>query len=103
MFRAVKSKNEDYHTEMNAEGFTEWFQALVQSLEEPSVIIMDNASYHSQQMNRIPTSASRKNEIQEWLREHGIAFRQEELKPELLQKVYILKYFYLLLYKLLFI
>lgn len=87
VFRAVKSKNDDYHSEMNAEGFTEWFKKLLLGLEEPSIIVMDNASYHSQQINLVPTSSTRKSEIQEWLREHGIEFTSKEFKPELLQKV----------------
>ncbi|CAB3231919.1 unnamed protein product [Arctia plantaginis] len=87
VFRAVKSQNEDYHSEMNAKGFTHWFTKLLQSLEEPSVITMDNAPYHSQQINRAPTSANKKSEIQEWLREHGIELSDSELKPDLLQKV----------------
>lgn len=49
---------------------------------------MDNAPYHSQQINQAPTSANKKSEIQEWLREHGIEFSESELKPELLQKVF---------------
>ncbi|CAK1590092.1 unnamed protein product [Parnassius mnemosyne] len=48
---------------------------------------MDNAPYHSQQINWAPTSANKKNEIQEWLRQHGIEFSDSELKPELSQKV----------------
>ncbi|CAK1595689.1 unnamed protein product [Parnassius mnemosyne] len=84
VFRAV---NEDYHSEMNDEGFTDWFTKLLQSLEDPSVIIMDNAPYHSQPINRAPTSANKKNEIQEWLRQHEVEFSDSELKPELLQKM----------------
>ncbi|CAK1578213.1 unnamed protein product [Parnassius mnemosyne] len=86
VFRAVKSQNEYYPSEMNAEGFRDWFTKLLQSLEEPSVIIMDNAPYHSQQINRTPTSANKKSEIQECLRQHGIEISDSELKPELLQK-----------------
>ncbi|CAK1601939.1 unnamed protein product [Parnassius mnemosyne] len=72
---------------MNAEGLTDWFTKLFQSLEEPSVIIMNNAPHRSQQISRAPTSAYKKSEIQEWLRQHGIEFSDSELKPELLQMV----------------
>lgn len=38
----------DYHQDMNAEYFEKWFvEQLLVSLEEPSVIIIDNAKYHS--------------------------------------------------------
>jgi predicted O-methyltransferase YrrM len=83
----VKSKNEDYHSEMDAKGFKEWFTRLLNSLEEPSVIIMDNASYHSQQGNPAPTTANKKCEIQNWLRQENIQFSGSELKVEPLQKV----------------
>lgn len=71
IFRATKSNNDDYHTEMNAEGFTEWFRTMLLSLEEPSIIIMDNASYHSQQNNRAPTYISKQKR-----RNKGVASRK---------------------------
>lgn len=41
-------KTGDYHDNMNRENFERWFKTqLIPNLEEPSVIIMDNASYHS--------------------------------------------------------
>ncbi|XP_044588932.1 uncharacterized protein LOC123268117 [Cotesia glomerata] len=39
---------DDYHGAMNAETFKEWFKTkLLPNLKEPSIIVMDNASYHS--------------------------------------------------------
>lgn len=39
---------DDYHGDMNAEMFKKWLtEKLLPNLEEPSVIVMDNASYHS--------------------------------------------------------
>lgn len=47
-----KSKSADYHDEMNAENFAKWVrEKLLPNLTTPSVIIMDNASYHSIQIN----------------------------------------------------
>ncbi|KAI5708322.1 hypothetical protein M8J77_020542 [Diaphorina citri] len=46
VFRSKKSG--DYHDEMNAEHFMEWFREnLLPGLSVPSVIVMDNAPYHS--------------------------------------------------------
>lgn len=46
LFRSKKTG--DYHEEMNHEHFIEWFEyKLLATLEEPSVIVMDNAPYHS--------------------------------------------------------
>lgn len=49
---AFQSKNtKDYHEEMDANTFKEWFTTqLLPSLAEPSIIIMDNAPYHSAQV-----------------------------------------------------
>jgi hypothetical protein len=40
-------KTGDYHEEMNSTVFEEWFKRVLPTLEEKSVIVMDNASYHS--------------------------------------------------------
>ncbi|GBO20085.1 hypothetical protein AVEN_202979-1 [Araneus ventricosus] len=37
----------DYHEEMNSEVFKKWFLDLLRGLDEPCIIVMDNASYHS--------------------------------------------------------
>jgi hypothetical protein len=43
-----KKNSLDYHSEMNAETFEEWLQdKLLPALTEPSIIILDNATYHS--------------------------------------------------------
>ena len=38
------------------EYFDKWFATMLQSLEEPSSIILDNALYHSRLENKHPTS-----------------------------------------------
>ena len=44
----AKSKDGDYHNEMNSIVFLDWFETqLLPSLKEPSVIVLDNASYHN--------------------------------------------------------
>ena len=48
---------------------------------------MDNAPYHSVQENKPPTTASRKAEIQEWLRKIKISFSEDMTKSELLEIV----------------
>lgn len=59
----------DYHEKINAPSFQEWFQdVLLPGLPEPSVILIDNAPYHSvQKKNKAPTQASRKEELVAWL------------------------------------
>lgn len=80
-------KTNEYHEEMNFEKFKEWFTVLLQNLEEPSVIIMDNAPYHSVQLNKPPTSANKKAELIDWLQTNGIEANMQMLKVELLHLV----------------
>lgn len=81
-------KTNDYHEEMNHQTFQKWFsESLMPNLTKPSIIIMDNAKYHSKILDRAPTTASRKEEISEWLRQHGIPFEVDMKKPELLELV----------------
>ncbi|XP_063221964.1 uncharacterized protein LOC134530754 isoform X3 [Bacillus rossius redtenbacheri] len=58
---AEGQKTADYHGEMNGETFLMWFEDMLVHLEEPSVIIMDNASYHSTQMGEVCGSRGEAN------------------------------------------
>lgn len=81
---ASKSKMLDYHGEMNSEMFTNWVrERLIPNLEEPSLIIMDNAPYHTVQIEKQPSSAWRKAQIVEWLTENGIPFEMGMSKNEM--------------------
>ncbi|XP_076284706.1 uncharacterized protein LOC143211131 [Lasioglossum baleicum] len=59
----------DYHSEMNGDTFLKWFKKFLPTLREDSVIVMDNAPYHSVQKDKFPTMSWNKNRIVEWL--HG--------------------------------
>ena len=81
-------KSADYHSSMNAEVLERWFQEqLLPHIPPHSVIVMDNASYHSRSAKTTPSSNWRKAAIQEWLREEGIDFDPEMRKVELLELV----------------
>ena len=77
----------DYHDSMNAACFEQWFSALLQELPPRSVIVMDNASYHSRQADKPPTTSTKKEDIRLWLKRNDIAFEDEMLKVELLELV----------------
>ncbi|XP_074652754.1 uncharacterized protein LOC141907083 [Tubulanus polymorphus] len=63
----------DYHGEMDGVKFEKWFEEiLVPKLPPNSVIVMDNASYHSVRSEKIPTSNSLKEDMQVWLSQKGI-------------------------------
>jgi transposase len=90
VFQSKSTDNRDYHKEMNSSIFREWMEKdLLPSLDRPSCVVMDNASYHNTVAitDRIPTSSSTKNEIKQWLIKENIQHSELHLKPELLSIV----------------
>lgn len=82
------NKQEDYHSEMNRTNFTKWVtEKLIPNLEYPSIIVMDNAPYHSIIKNKAPTTSSKIAEIKLWLEENNINFDPTLRKPMLLDLV----------------
>ena len=80
-------KSADYHSSMNAETFERWFQEQLLPHLPNSIIVMDNASYHSRITRTTPTSSWRKAAIQEWLAQEKVAFDPDMRKVELLELV----------------
>ncbi|CAF4946204.1 unnamed protein product [Pieris macdunnoughi] len=72
---------------MNADGFENWFKNVLEKLEPNSVIVMDNASYHSRRQERVPVTSWKKQAIQDWLSSKELIFEVKETKSELLEKV----------------
>jgi hypothetical protein len=56
LFEGIKQG--DYHDETNK--FEEWFNNILTKLPANSVIVIDNASYHSRVAERIPNSSWKK-------------------------------------------
>ena len=83
------AKNDgDYHHQMNHMVFEKWFRTqLIPNIPPSSVIVMDNAPYHSVKMDSPPTSATRKDEIREWLIRNGVNPPDNCYKRELLHMV----------------
>lgn len=81
------SGNCDYHQDIDSYNFEKWFaEQLLPALPSGSVIVMDNASYHSRKTDKIPKNSWTKANIEEWLDAHGIAHPPKEgiLKQTLL-------------------
>ncbi|KAE9522593.1 hypothetical protein AGLY_017015 [Aphis glycines] len=55
--------------------------------KEPSVLVMDNASYHSTLIENHPKSNWKKSDVQIWMNEKNIEHHPLETLPELHQKV----------------
>lgn len=85
---AFKSKKtNEYHEEMNSDKFEGWFVTLLDNLKEPSMIIMDNAKYHSRQLNKPPTSQNNKATLVEWLNNNNVGADTRMMKEKLLKLV----------------
>lgn len=85
---STKNKSADYHDNMNSELFEKWMgEQLLPRLKKPSLIIMDNARYHSRFLEKIPNSQSTKEEIIQWLQSTNISIPQGAFKCELLEIV----------------
>lgn len=77
----------DYHEEMDGERFLNWFINIMPKLEPGSVVVMDNAPYHSVRIEKIPTTSWNKQQIIDWLQSKGKSMDMTYLKKELLTKV----------------
>ncbi|KAB0805103.1 hypothetical protein PPYR_02073 [Photinus pyralis] len=85
---STKSQSADFHGDMCAELFTKWFKdSLIPNISEPSLIIMDNASYHSKLTEKAPNTSSNKEEICQYLLKHNVPYEPTMFKKELLHLV----------------
>ena len=73
----------DYHDNINAESYEKYFKNVCKLLKPNSVIIIDNASYHSRNADNFPVSKWKKSQFQDWLKDHKILFRPNALRTEL--------------------
>lgn len=87
VFCSNTSNSTDYHNQMNSEVLKTWFTQMLNSLEEPSVIVMDNASYHSTLIDNFLKSNTLKTDVQAWLTKKIVDFSQLENLAELRLKV----------------
>lgn len=69
---------------MDTENYTKWLtEKLIPNLPPNSIVVIDNAPYHSKQLNKPPTMAARKQDMQNWLSERNITFDPRMTKAEL--------------------
>ena len=83
----AKNTSGDYHGEMNGQFFLRWLTTLLlPSLSEPSVLVIDNAPYHTMltEDSHGPTSATKKSDITKWLEHRSISYLPQATRPELL-------------------
>lgn len=76
----------DYHEDTTGELFENWFQhQLLPNIPANSIIVMDNAKYHSRECNKVPSGSSSKQEIKEFLYDKDIYFEEHYTKKQLLE------------------
>lgn len=79
------SKSGDYHGDMNAVNFQKWAtEKLLPNIPQNSVVVMDNAAYHSTQIDKKPTMSSLKGHMQEWLKRKDVTFEESARKCDLM-------------------
>ena len=87
VFQSKKATG-DYHDEISAVHFEEWFHdSLIPNLQNNSLIVMDSALYHSSMLESVPTMSSRKQQLHDWLMAKGTEYPESALKRELFQLV----------------
>ena len=86
IFKSKNGNKGDYHDSMDHAKFKKWFEEqLLPNIRENSLIIMDNAPYHSKIENKMPSSSNTKSEIINWLCSNNITHDPSSTKPKLLQ------------------
>lgn len=82
-----KNNDRDYHKTMTGDIFQNWVvNQLIPALDQMQgkcVVVMDNAPYHSVQLDKPPTFSCKKDQMQEWLIKHNVTFNQNLTKKDL--------------------
>ncbi|XP_072401055.1 uncharacterized protein [Diabrotica undecimpunctata] len=82
----IKDSCLDCHQDITGELFESWFKNnLLPNLADNSVIVLDNASYHSRQLKKIPNKYSRKDELQDFLLPQDLYFEDWYTKDQLVE------------------
>jgi hypothetical protein len=82
----AKTKDGDYHQEMNSFVFLEWFEnQLMPALKNSSLVVLDNASYHNVKTEDTvcPNFSQKKVVLQNYLTQHNIPFSATDTKKVL--------------------
>ena len=79
-----QSKSGDYHDDMNKTNFMKWLkEKLIPNLPPNSLIVMDNAPYHTVTVNKAPTTNSSKADMQNWIKSKGLSYLPTMVKAQL--------------------
>nr|XP_015913169.1 uncharacterized protein LOC107443730 [Parasteatoda tepidariorum] len=80
----ASSQTGDYHGQMNFDNFKKWvLEKLLPNLQTESLVVMDNAPYHTKVGNPTPTKYATKAVMVDWLTLNGIDCDMGMRKAEL--------------------
>jgi transposase len=78
----------DYHGNISKTIYSKWFtESLLPNLSQKSLIIMDNASYHTALPDSAPRLNATKSQIKTWLQQYNVSFKDHELLDTLRLKL----------------
>ena len=79
----------DYHQDMNSDVFESWLEKqLLPNLPQKCVLILDNASYHRRQEVKVPTQATKRTEMLEFMMKKNIPIPSPvPTRPVLLERI----------------
>jgi transposase len=86
----AKSKDGDYHQEMNNFVFLEWFEnQLMPALKNPTLVVLDKANYHNVKTEDTvcPNFSQKKAVLQNYLTQHNIPFSATDTKNVLYEQI----------------
>jgi transposase len=84
----IQNCSADYHSDMNSTLFETWFQQqLLPHLPPNSVIVMDNARYHSKLVYKKPSKATKKQEIIDFMITNNINIPDGKITKDTLLQV----------------
>jgi hypothetical protein len=87
IFRSKKNTG-DYHDEMTGDHFEECFKdTLLPNCLPNSLIVMDNASYHSRRVEELPVKSWTKKKMLAWLDSKSIPYPSNALKKDILNVI----------------
>lgn len=77
---------------MNFGNYKKWFNnQLSPNLPERSVLVTDNAPYHSVQVDKAPSSSSKKEDMRRWLENKNIVIPEKATRVDLYELIKLYK------------
>ena len=85
----IAQSSADYHEDMTGDLFEKWFvDQLLPNIPPNSVIVMDNAPYHSRILNKIPNNNTKKEDILNFMRRKNMEIPEKvPVKKELIKMI----------------